>query len=108
VPGDHRSLLTERVEQAHHVADKVKERVLLDGLGTIGLSVAAHVGRDRMEAGPCQRAQLVPPRVPAFGKPVAKKDQRTYALFGKVHPNSVRLDARCFSSVMGADLLAAG
>jgi len=70
VPGDHRSLLTERVEQAHHVADKVKERVLLDCLGAISLTIAAHVGRHGMEPGCGEGCELMAPGIPAFGKPM--------------------------------------
>ena len=92
VPGDHRRLGTERVEQADHVADEMEERVLLDLLRRVGLPVAAHVRRHGMEAGFGEGAELVAPRIPAFRKAVAEHDERARPGFGDVHADAVGLD----------------
>jgi len=55
VAGDHRLLRAQRVEQTHHVADRMQERILIDLRRLIRLTVAAHVGRDGVEAGLGQR-----------------------------------------------------
>ena len=51
VTGDHRLIGAESVEEAHHVADKMQQRILVYRLGALGLAIAAHVGRHRVEAG---------------------------------------------------------
>jgi hypothetical protein len=89
---DHGGLSAERVEQAHHVADQVEDGVLVDRLRPIALAVAAHVGRDRMEARGGKRAELMAPGIPGFGKAVAQENQRSLALFGDVEANAVGLD----------------
>src|SRR5262249_35662110 len=58
----------------------------------IGLAVAAHVRRHRVEAGAGQRAELVTPGVPGFGKAVTHDDERPHALLGQVDAYAVRLD----------------
>ena len=45
----------ERVENSDHVSDEVKERVLFDLFGTVGLPKAAHVRRDPSVSGLRQR-----------------------------------------------------
>jgi hypothetical protein len=92
VPGDHRLRDAKRVEQAEHVADQVQQCIAVDLLRCIGLSVAAHIGRDRMEAGRGERAQLMPPGIPAFGKTVAQQDFGPAPLLRDVHANAVGLD----------------
>ena len=92
VAGDHRRFRTQGVEQTHHVADEVQERVLVDGLGPVGLPVPAHVGRHRVEAGLRKRRQLMPPGIPGLREAVAENDQRARPLLGDVHANAVRLD----------------
>ncbi len=89
---DDRPLDAERVDHADHVADQMQERVLLDLLGAVGLSVAAHVRRDRMIAGLRQRLQLRPPGVPGFRKPVAEDDERPFARLRQMDADPVRLD----------------
>ena len=64
------------VEQTHHVADQMEERVLVDRLRPIGPAVAAHVGRHGAESGLGERAELMAPGIPGFGKTVAEQDQR--------------------------------
>ncbi len=90
--GDDGGRLAQGIEQADHVADEMKQRVLVDRLGPVGLAIAAHVGRDGMVAGLGQRLQLMPPRVPGFGKAVAQHDQRAGALLGDVHLDAVGRD----------------
>ena len=51
VAGDDGGLLAQGIEHADHVADQMKQRVLVDGFGAVGLAVAAHVRRDGMKAG---------------------------------------------------------
>jgi hypothetical protein len=48
--------------------------IAVDLLRHIGQPVAAHIGRERIEAGRRQRTQLMPPGIPAFGKAVAQHD----------------------------------
>ena len=92
VAGDDRLLGSERIEQAHHVADQMKERVLIGRCRLVRLAVAAHVRRDSVEAGGRQSGKLMAPRVPGFGKAVAQNDERPFALLGKMQLNAVRLD----------------
>ena len=101
VPGDHRRSLAERVEQADHVADQVQERVLLDLLRRVGLAVAAHVGRDGVEAGLGQGAELVAPGVPGFGKAVAEDDERPAPCSATCMRMPLVSTKRCVGSVIG-------
>ena len=89
---DHRRQLAERVEQPHHVAHQVQERVLADVVGTVGAAITAHVGRDRVVAGLRQRLELVSPGIPGLGKAVAHHDHRSRSLLGDVHLDAVGLD----------------
>ena len=72
---DHGRCRLERVEHADHVADEVKERVLFDLFGTVGLPVAAHVRRDRSVAGFRQRRQLRRHEYQDFRKAMTKEDE---------------------------------
>ena len=90
--GDHRLFGAERIDDADHVADQVKQCVLVDRLRPVGLAVAAHVGRDHAISGGRERGELMAPRVPGLGKSVAENDERSLPLFGKVQMNAVRLD----------------
>ncbi len=51
VAGDDRLFGAQRVDQAHHVADQMKERVLVDRLGAVGLAIATHVGGHGVKPG---------------------------------------------------------
>jgi hypothetical protein len=82
----------ECVQQAHHVADQMEHRVLVDRLGCIALAIAAHVRRHRVEAGRGERIDLMTPRIPGFGKAVAHQHQWPFALFGDVEADAVALD----------------
>ena len=95
VADDHRLSLAQRVEQADHVADQMQQRVLVDRLGPVGLAIAAHVGRDGVEAGLRRaRASWWRQEYQDFGKAVAEEDQRPLALLGDVHADAVGLDGR--------------
>ena len=89
---DHRVIFPQRVEQPHHIASQMKQRVLVDRLRGVGLAVAAHVRRHRMVAGFGQGTKLMAPGVPGFRKPVTQQNQRSTAHLGDVHPNAVGLD----------------
>ncbi len=89
---DDRPLGPEGVDDPDHVADQMKERIFLDLLRTVGLSVAAHVRRHRMIAGIGERLQLRPPGIPGFRKPVAEQDERPFARLRQMDADSVRLD----------------
>ena len=90
--GDNRALLAERVEQADHVANKMKQSVLVDRFGAVGLPIAAHVAGDRVKAGLGERRQLMAPRIPGLGKAMAQQHQRPAALFGDVQVDAVGRD----------------
>ena len=89
---DRGPLLPERVDDADHVADEMKERVFLDLLRPIRLAIAAHVRRDRMVAGFRKRLQLPSPGIPGFGKAVAEDDERAFARLGEMDADFVCLD----------------
>src|ERR1700689_4990752 len=73
VTGDHSGICAERVQQTDHIAYQVKQRVLLDGLGAIGLAVAAHIWRDDPKASFRERLKLVPPGIPRFRESMAQQ-----------------------------------
>ena len=61
VPDDRGFSDAERVEEGHHVADEMEDRVV-GGLGRRGaLAVAAHVWREHAIAGRGERRDLVTP-----------------------------------------------
>ncbi len=92
VPGNHRSFGAERVKESHHIANEMKQGVLVDRFRSVGSTVTSHIGRDGVESGCRQRRELVTPRVPALRKAVAQDDERPFPLFGKVEVDAVRLD----------------
>lgn len=49
VPGDHGFFSAQGIQQANHVAGQMKQTVLIDCFGTVGLPVASHIRRDRMK-----------------------------------------------------------
>ena len=60
--------------------------------GRVGVAVAAHVRRDRAEAGGGERRELVAPGVPELGPAVAQDHGEARAGLRDVHANAVRLD----------------
>src|SRR5208283_347142 len=89
MPHDHDRLGAERVDQSDQIAGELKDVVSLDRRGTVGLPVAAHIRRDRVEPGVGQRADLMPPRVPRLGKAVAQQHAWTRAHLRIVEANAV-------------------
>ena len=96
VSSDHRRVGAESVQQTDHIAHQVQQRVLINRLGTICLSVAAHIRRHRLKAGVRKRLQLVTPRIPRFGEAVTQQHQRARAAFRHVHANAIRFDEPMF------------
>src|SRR6202011_4591646 len=80
--GDHRLLGTESIDETHDVADVIENRILLHLLRTVAPPIAAQVGGHRPESSLRQRAELMPPGIPAFGKAVAEDDERAFTLLG--------------------------
>ena len=70
----------------------MEKRVLVDGLGAIGLAVTAHVRSDGVEACFGECAELMSPGIPRFGKAVTQKDERAAAALGDVHADAVGVD----------------
>ena len=71
--------------------------------GHVGLPVAALVGRDRVVARLAEGDELMAPRVPALGEPVAQ-DDRTAVVgprLGDVHGDAVGGDAPVPDAVHG-------
>src|ERR1700720_61654 len=83
----------------------MEERVLVDFLRTIGFAVAAHVRRDRVEAGFGESLQLMTPGIPGFGKTVAQEHQRSRAALRDVHADAVGLDDAMFYFAHGSLLV---
>ena len=101
MPGDRRAPVVadddglrraERVKHANHVADKVKQRVLIDLVGLACLAIAAHVGCDGAIASLGERLQLMAPRTPGLRKTVAEEHEGPASGLGEVDRNPVRLD----------------
>ena len=69
-------------------------RVLVDARRHVGGAVAPLVGSEHVEPGVAERAQLVSPRVPALGEPVAQHDRRPVLgpRLGDVHADAVGVD----------------
>jgi hypothetical protein len=99
VPGNHRLIGTQRIKEAHHIADEMKQRVLVDSLRPVGLAVAAHIGRNGVESGRRQGGKLMPPRVPGLRKSVTQNNERPLALLGDMQMNAARFDhAMCHTA----------
>jgi hypothetical protein len=95
VAGDDSLLGTESIKQTDHVADQVKQRVLIDFRRAVGLAVAAHIGSYRVKPGRRQGRELMTPGIPALGETVAQHDERSLALLRQMH-----MDAVCFDGSM--------
>ena len=93
VAGDDRPVGPESVEQADHITENVKQCVLVDRVGTVGLAIAAHVGRHGPEPSLGERGELMAPGVPELGKAVAQHDERTGRRLRRgAGPDAVGLD----------------
>ena len=96
--GDHRLFVAERKYQPHHIANKLKLRVILDVRRSVGLAVAAHIRRHCVVTGSGQGGQNVPPAIPKFRPTVRQHDQRTLSLLGNMHLDAVHLDESVFDA----------
>jgi hypothetical protein len=92
---DYRFIGAERIQQANNVARQMKQGVLFNGVGPVGLAVAAHIGCDGVKASFRERLQLMAPGIPRFGEPMTQDDERTGATLGDMHANAV-----CFNETM--------
>src|SRR5262249_50420332 len=78
--------------QAHDIARKVQQAVLIDRLRRVALAVPSLVRRHRMVSRGGQRGELMPPRIPALRKTVTQDHERSFALLRDVQSYAVRLD----------------
>ena len=65
---DNGFLKTKRLDKTDHVTGQVKQCVLVNCFRFIGLAITAHVRCDGAVASFCQCLELMPPRIPRFGK----------------------------------------
>ena len=77
----HGLLFAKRRHQGDHVADIVKDGVGADIGRRTAAAKAAHVGRHDVEAGVCDRGNLVPPGLGQLGPAMAEQHQRPLTLF---------------------------
>jgi hypothetical protein len=68
---DYRLSNAQRIDEPHHIADEIRQSVLVDRLRSVGLTVASHVDRDSTECGRISDhiQQSVSP-LPSFGNPL--------------------------------------
>src|SRR4029077_6946096 len=69
-----------------------QQRVFLNFRWRVGLSITAHIGRDRPEARVRQRPKLISPRIPGLRKSVTEQHERALALLSDMHADAVRFD----------------
>src|SRR4029077_7042503 len=69
-----------------------QQRVFLNFRWRVGLSITAHIGRDRPEARVRQRPKLISPRIPGLRKSVTEQHERALALLRDMHADPVRFD----------------
>ncbi len=79
----------EEADEALEVAEQRLDPVGAYAARLLGQVVPAQVGRDGAEARGGERRDLVPPRVPEFGKAVQEDDERALALLHPVEPDAV-------------------
>ena len=81
-------------QHADEVADQMDLGVVAHLGRHVGLAVPALVGRQHVEAGIGQRDELVTPRVPALGEPVAQHHRGPVGRprLGDVHADAVGVD----------------
>ena len=82
----------EFTDERNYVADKVEDRILIDGIGAVGGAVAALVRRDHSVSSGRERVDLVPPGVPGLRPAVQEQDKGSAALLGDVHVDSIEAD----------------
>jgi len=67
VSGNDCRLGAEGIKQSHHVTGQMQQGVLVDIGWPIGVTIAAHVGRDSVEARLAQSPELMAPGIPGRG-----------------------------------------
>jgi len=82
----------ERIKHPDDIGYQLAHHVCLLRLRAIGFAIPALVGRDRAKARVRQRAQLMAPRVPQFGKAVAEHHRVSGAGLDQMHPDAVGVD----------------
>jgi hypothetical protein len=82
----------ELTDERNYVAYKVEDRILVDGIGAVGGSVAALVRRGHSVSNGRERAYLVPPGVPGLRPAVQEQDKGSTALLGDVLVDSIEAD----------------
>jgi hypothetical protein len=87
-----RTLLAQGMDETDDIPRQLEDMIHLDGLRLVGLAITTLVWCHHVV--PClrERRQLVAPGVPALWKAVAQDDQRSFALLGDVHPDTIRVD----------------
>jgi hypothetical protein len=93
MPHDDRLWYFKRIEHADNVADQMKERELLNGLGTVRLTVASHIRGDGVETRVGECNKLMPPRVPRLREPMTHNHKRAGPCLSDVHIDAVRRDS---------------
>ena len=93
VPDDVRALDSEPAEDDPNVAEAAHDPVVLDRRGTIGLAVAAQVGREDAEPRLDQRGYLLPPHVRGVREAVQQEHRRPVALVEERQLDPVPCDA---------------
>ena len=89
-----------RVEEAHHVADQVEDRVLVDGVRPVALALAAHVRCHGVESGRGERPELVAPGVRRLGKAVALEHKGPWPCSAMLRLMPLVSTMRCVGSLM--------
>ena len=102
VTGDDRLLGTQGVEQTDHVADQMKERVLVDRLGAIGPAVAAHVGATAWNPASASAGSWCRQEYQDLGKPWHSTTNGPVPCSAKCMRMPFVSMVRCRGSVMGS------
>jgi len=92
MPHQDRALLSERVDEAHHVASEGGHIVGGDRVRLVALAVASDVRCHDPEPGVGNRPDLMPPRVPELGGPVHQDHERSGPVGGTAKGDAVGLD----------------
>ena len=61
VADDDAFVIAQRLDDTDHIAGKMKQCVLINRIGFVGLAIAAHIRRDRAVSRFCERLKLVSP-----------------------------------------------
>jgi hypothetical protein len=90
--------ISQRSHQPEHVTHAIQQRIRQDVIVKMhrinyAPATPAQVGRDDMKTGPCQRQQLISPRISELRKSVQQDHTRPSTVFEarlqQVHPHTV-------------------